>query len=169
MQSHVFQPIPSLTSIRSVSRDERLAIILANLEKHQNQVKASILDEGRRKLQAAAAERAADSVGGEAAPAFEDIVLLSNLSADSPIHDSCALLLGSEQKGSGPQQSDAPVEVMIAREIIENVDWYDRHSKKTRDYYLAALARQRGEAAAPPQPTDVTEINASRDPRRRPM
>ncbi|RMZ10648.1 hypothetical protein D0860_03727 [Hortaea werneckii] len=54
MQNHIFQPIPNLNIPQCrMSREERLKTIIANLDKHEQDVRNSIVAEAFQKLQTA--------------------------------------------------------------------------------------------------------------------
>lgn len=59
------------------------------------------------------------------------------------------------------EQGARDPELSIAQETMKQLEAYDKHAKRVRDYYTKALERQRGQRSTSGQ------IMESRDPRRR--
>lgn len=62
-------------------------------------------------------------------------------------------------------QAETPIEVEIALRTIAQLEDYDASFAKTREYYVRALARARGQVNSPVEPVQQGSVDAARDPR----
>ncbi|KAK5110327.1 hypothetical protein LTR85_001280 [Meristemomyces frigidus] len=168
MQNHIFRPIPSLGSLpEPANKEERLKIIIANLEKHNETVRSSILEEARMKLHSLHDEAAYSSeMDVDSIEHPDNTLLIANLNAPyvETSGDPCAKA-GSPLPPPDPyiRQVPVPPVLAMAQEAIQQLEAYDKHAKETRDYYVTALERMRGARSE-----TAMQGEGIRDPRRRP-
>ncbi|KAI7364179.1 hypothetical protein KC354_g5914 [Hortaea werneckii] len=150
MQKHIFQPIPKLDGLSPLaSREDRLKSIIANLEKHERDVKASIAAEGLQKLQNARKEAThADAMEIESNQPMDHGRLPSNLRAPyrqgsgdpcmPPIDPNHLANAAAEQARGDPQ-------LAAVLEAFTRLREYETLSCKAREPYIKALERQRAQ------------------------
>ncbi|KAK4539287.1 hypothetical protein LTR36_000813 [Oleoguttula mirabilis] len=167
MQNHIFRPIPNFENLPEPgNREERVKLIIANLEEHHEGVRASILEEGRRKLQSLhndAPPSAGMDIDSTCILQPDHTQLIANLSAPyvEGSGDPCALPgLLPQQLDPHMRQAPVPPVLAIAQEATQQLEAYDKHAKETRDYYAKALERMRASSGA--------QTEGTRDPRRMP-
>ncbi|KAI6914159.1 hypothetical protein D0869_02925 [Hortaea werneckii] len=150
MQKHIFQPIPKLDGLSPLaSREDRLKSIIANLEKHERDVKASIAAEALQKLQTARREAAnADTTAIDGDPQVDYGRIPSNLRAPyrqgsgdpcmPPIDPNHLANAAAEQATGDPQ-------LAAVLEAFGQLRKYDTLSSKAKEPYIKALERQRAQ------------------------
>ncbi|KAI6829402.1 hypothetical protein KC340_g12470 [Hortaea werneckii] len=150
MQKHIFQPIPKLDGLSPLaSREDRLKTIIANLEKHERDVKASIAAEGLQKLRNARKEAThADAMEIESNQPMDYGRLPSNLRAPyrqgsgdpcmPPIDPNHLANAAAEQARGDPQ-------LAAVLEAFGQLREYDTLSSKAKEPYIKALERQRAQ------------------------
>ncbi|KAK3072007.1 hypothetical protein LTR53_007595 [Teratosphaeriaceae sp. CCFEE 6253] len=171
--NHLFHPIPDLTNLpQPANKEERLQIIIANLEKQHQGV--SMLAEARQRLESARTARddSMDTDADSNGPAPADHrQFVANMNAPHSEGSSDPYL----SHGTIPaadrsvKQAPVPAEVSIAQDLAAQMGAYDKHARQTRDYYVKALERQRGARGnADPTQSSKAQLEVGRDPRRRP-
>jgi len=156
MQNHFFRPIPALDNLpQPANKEERLRVIIANLEKHHQDVsydrasywwvirkdrpdfyvRSSMLAEARQKLEAArsATPSGIDIDGEEHTDQTQFIVSMSAPYVEGP-GDPCTPPGSTVQPANNVRQAMVAIEISIAQEVIEKIEAYDKHAKQTREY-----------------------------------
>ncbi|KAK0322661.1 hypothetical protein LTR54_002877 [Friedmanniomyces endolithicus] len=173
MLPHIFRPIPDLSELpQPTNREDRLRTIIANLEKHDQDVRYSMLVEARQRLKSLSADEDTemnDGVDAQSSSSSDHRQFIASMNASYTEGSGDPCLLHGSIPTSGPsvRQAPVPVQVRVAQDAIEQMEAYDRHVKQTKDYYVKALQRQqssRGDAS-PAQPGGG---HLNLDPRRRP-
>lgn len=190
MQNHIFLPIPKLEdSPQPGNKEERLKVIIANLEKHHQDVRyvetkpralacealitttrSRILGEARRKLDTLRQDGASSTemdIDEVSAPDHKQLIANLNApyiegSGDPSVPPGSVL-----QPDPNVKQAPVPPEVLLAQEVTQQLEAYDKHAKQTREYYVKALERQRTPLRGEPEPVQRSNVE-NRDPRRRP-
>ncbi|KAK1072022.1 hypothetical protein LTR74_002852 [Friedmanniomyces endolithicus] len=173
MLPHIFRPIPDLSKMpQPTNREDRLRTIIANLEKHDQDVRYSMLAEARQRLESLRADEDTEMNDGmdtqsSSSSDHRQFVASMNAPYTEGSGDPCLLHGSIPTSGPSVRQAPVPVQVRVAQDAIEQMEAYDRHAKQTKDSYVRALQRQqssRGDAG-PAQPGGG-QLNP--DPRRRP-
>ncbi|CAK1361274.1 hypothetical protein CB0940_03332 [Cercospora beticola] len=167
--SHVIFPAPSLKDVPkhgTLSKEDRLKIIISNLEKHQQAVRIGTLNEAKTKHQASHAaahdnqhfssddEDRMDISPGSPAPEQTE----TDKSATSQLLDT---LRTPYRESSGDpvstspfkpppnvQQKTQPPEIQAAKEALNTIATYDSHALPSKRFYIDALARLQGGGAS---------------------
>ncbi|KAI7201597.1 hypothetical protein D0869_04284 [Hortaea werneckii] len=149
MQKHIFQPIPNLDKLqRPMSREDRLKIIIANLEKHERGVKADIASEGLQKLQNARKEAThADAMEIESNQPVDHGRVPSNLRApyQQGSGDPCMPPIDPNHLADIAEHARADPQLAAVLEAFGQLREYDTHSSKAKEPYIKALERQRAQ------------------------
>ncbi|TKA67937.1 hypothetical protein B0A55_06569 [Friedmanniomyces simplex] len=170
MLPHIFRPIADLSHLpQPTDREDRLRTIIANLEKHDQDVRSSVLAEARQRLESLRPDEDTDMNDGNGSPPCSDhrqFVASLNAPYTEGSGDPCLLHGSIPTAGPSVRQATVPVQVRAAQDAIQQMDAYDRHAKQTKDYYVKALQRQQASRsdAEPVQPG-----RAQLDPRRKPI
>ncbi|GAB1736730.1 hypothetical protein NU219Hw_g8345t1 [Hortaea werneckii] len=149
MQKHIFQPIPKLDGLSPLaSREDRLQTIIANLEKHERDVKASIVAEGLQKLQNARKEAThADTMEIERDQPVDHGRVPSNLRApyQQGSGDPCMTQIDPNQLADIAEQAGGDPQLAAVLEAFRRLREYDTLSSKAKEPYIKALERQRAQ------------------------
>ncbi|KAK5688247.1 hypothetical protein LTS10_000225 [Elasticomyces elasticus] len=175
MLQHILRPIPDLNNVpQPKDREERVKIIISNLEQHNQDVRASMLAEARENLTAMRADEDTNmddhsDVHTPAAADHSRFVASMNAPYTDGSRDPCLLHGAIPDADESITQAPVPTEVRVAQDLLRRVDEYDRHAKQTRDYYGTALGRyQRNRSDPEPVQTNRAHVEPARDPRKRP-
>ncbi|KAI7551694.1 hypothetical protein KC331_g2385 [Hortaea werneckii] len=149
MQKHIFQPIPKLDGLSPLaSREDRLKTIIANLEKHERDVKASIAAEGLQKLQNALKEAThADTMTIESDQPVDHGQLPSSLRAPyrQGSGDPCMPPIDPNHLAGIAEQARGDPQLAAVLEAFRRLREYDTLSSKAKEPYIRALERQRAQ------------------------
>ncbi|RMZ15448.1 hypothetical protein D0862_01671 [Hortaea werneckii] len=146
MQKHIFQPIPKLDGL--ASREDRLKTIIANLEKHERDVKASIVAEGLQKLQNARKEAThVDAMEVESDQPVDHGRVPFNLRApyQQGSGDPCMAQIDPNQLADIAEQAGGDPQLAAVLEAFRRLREYDTLSRKAKEPYIKALERQRAQ------------------------
>ncbi|KAI7272075.1 hypothetical protein KC345_g7135 [Hortaea werneckii] len=152
MQKHIFQPIPDLNKLqRPISREDRLKIIIANLEKHEQDVKTSIVAEAFQKLQTARQE----ATDADTTPIVSDQPvhhgqLPSNLRTpyQQGSGDPCMPHIDPKQLAdAAAEQARADPQLAAVMEAFGHLREYETLARRAKEPYVKALERQRAQRA----------------------
>ncbi|EMC96222.1 hypothetical protein BAUCODRAFT_24043 [Baudoinia panamericana UAMH 10762] len=155
MQNHIFRPICDLQNLpQPANREERLKVIITNLEKQQQSARASLLKEARNELEAMRSGGSdADETDENSEPAPPDyssfITNLNTPFADGASDPCLPTVTNVPASNQRVKQALAPLEVDVALRVTQQMDEYDRHAAQAREYYVKALERVR------PAPTEA--------------
>ncbi|KAI7215041.1 hypothetical protein KC333_g5685 [Hortaea werneckii] len=149
MQKHIFQPIPNLDGLSPLaSREDRLKTIIANLEKHERDVKACIVAEGLQKLQNARKEAThADAMEIESNQSVDHGRVSFNLRAPykQGSGDPCMPPIDPSHLADTAEQARGDPQLAAVSEAFRRLREYDTLSSKAKEPYIKALERQRAQ------------------------
>ncbi|KAI7234374.1 hypothetical protein KC330_g4869 [Hortaea werneckii] len=149
MQKHFFRPIPRLDGLSPLaSREDRLKSIIANLEKHERDVKASIAAEGLQKLQNARKEAThADTMTIESDQPVDHGRVPFNLRApyQQGSGDPCMTQIEPNYLVDIAEQARGDPQLAAVLEAFRRLREYDTLSSKAKEPYIRALERQRAQ------------------------
>ncbi|KAI6796977.1 hypothetical protein D0861_02779 [Hortaea werneckii] len=155
MQKHIFQPIPDLNKLqRPITREDRLKTILANLEKHEQDVKQhrkSIVAEALQKLETArqkAADTDTTTVDHDPQP-LDHGRLPSNLRAPyrQGSGDPCMPPIDPRRLAAAEAAEQARADPQLAAviEAVARLREYETLAGRAKEPYIKALERQRAQ------------------------
>ncbi|KAK5111774.1 hypothetical protein LTR62_004694 [Meristemomyces frigidus] len=148
MQRALFRPIPDLDQIAlPAAREERLQAILKNVETHQQEVRASLLSNAQQELFTPGSTDATSPtspVENESTSKHElfnqNVNALHGEGAPDPVLSHGTIV----STDSSVKQAVVPSAIQTALEAVQQVDAYDKHARRVRDFYSKALERERG-------------------------
>ncbi|KAK5128131.1 hypothetical protein LTR08_004185 [Meristemomyces frigidus] len=165
MQKHIFQPIPDLDNLpEPADKEERLRVIIANLDKQHLAVRASILAEAQQQLRRLT-EQHNNNTTQQQAPSSPSPATANTATAQQAAHARLLANLNapcaqgsaeySVPPGASPQ-ADASVRqlpvlpgVLVMRETTRVMGGYDRQAGETRGYHGGALERLKARGVDP--------------------
>ncbi|KAI6837791.1 hypothetical protein KC367_g8092 [Hortaea werneckii] len=155
MQKHIFQPIPDLNRLqRPITREDRLKTILANLEKHEQDVKKSIVAGALQKLQTArqkATDTDTTTIDHDQQP-LDHGRLPSNLRAPyrQGSGDPCMPYIDPRRlaEADAAEQARADPQLAAVLEAVAQLREYETCAGRAKEPYIKALERQRAQQRA---------------------
>ncbi|PPJ57061.1 hypothetical protein CBER1_00532 [Cercospora berteroae] len=187
--SHINFPIPSLKDVPkhgTLSKEDRLQTTISNLEKHQQAVRLSTLNEANQKHQAFVAashnnqefssddEDRMDISPTSPAPAqtHNDDTAMSGLrdSLRAPYRESQGdpVFTGPVKPHPNVRQKTPPPEILAGKEALDRIATYDSHALVRKRFYVDALGRAQGGGTSDNESRKVSASSAS-DPRKASM
>ncbi|KAI7347492.1 hypothetical protein KC320_g7198 [Hortaea werneckii] len=150
MQKHIFQPISDLNKPqRPMNREDRLKTIIANLEKHEQDCRTSIVAEAFQKLQTARQEATdADTMAIDSDPPVDHGRLPSNLRApyQQGSGDPCMPHIDPKQLAEAAAgQARADPQLAAVLEAFGHLREYETLARRAKEPYIRALERQRAQ------------------------
>lgn len=187
--SHVVFPAPTLKDVPkhgTLSKEDRLKTIISNLEKHQQAVRLSTLNEAKKNIQASHAalhdnpefssddEDHMDIAPGSPAPEQTE----TDKSATSQLLDTLRTPYRESQGdpvSTGPikppanvRQKTQPPEIQAAKEALDTIATYNSHALPSKRFYVDALARLQGGGASENESRKAS-ASSTNDPRKASM
>ena len=128
------------------TKEERLQTIIDNLGRHQQEVRASILQDAQQRLHNEGEVNITTDVDMESPseqPDYQNFI--KNVSASLPAGtpDPCPSHGTIVSVNPAIRQTVAPITIQHAQEAVEQVEAYDKNARQLREYYGKALERQR--------------------------
>ncbi|EME86053.1 uncharacterized protein MYCFIDRAFT_202365 [Pseudocercospora fijiensis CIRAD86] len=148
------------------SKEARLNMIISNIERQQNHVKSRIIETAKRKRKLSAVEHGVEAMDvdgprGRALPSQHPTMEQMLAAMNTPYTES----MGDPYlrpdatlppPPPGTRQVTPPPEIKLAKETLDQIELYEKHASRTRNFFKAALQRERrrnstgGSAASAP-------------------
>lgn len=153
---HILLPLPNLAEVQKPpSNEKRLELIISNLEKHHNSVKTSIVQaaKAKRKRDLTRVEHRIKATDIDPTPArtfpAQDAAMIHMLaSLNTPYRESMGDPylrpdIGIPPPPPGTRPATPPPHMQLAKEALDQIKLYDKHTGRTKKFYKSALDRER--------------------------